>query len=102
VLIMIVAIHVKPEFVEAFKQASIQNATHSIQEAGIIRFDVIQQNDDPARFALIEVYRDAADTARHKETAHYKAWKEAAEPMMAEPRTRSEYSTVFPSVEEWR
>ncbi len=101
-LIMIVAIHIKPEYVEAFKQASVLNAIQSIKEAGVVRFDVIQQNDDPTRFALVEVYRDGEDTAKHKETAHYKAWKEAAEPMMAEPRTRAEYSPVFPAIEGWR
>ena len=66
-----VHIHVKPEFVDAFRQACIENAVNSRKEPGIARFDVLQVADDPARFALVEVYRDAAAPARHRETAHY-------------------------------
>jgi len=99
----IVHIHVrvKPEFVEAFKQASIENARHSVQEPGITRFDVIQQADDPTRFILAEVYRTPDAPAQHKETAHYKAWRDKAEGMIAEPRTRAIYSNVFPPDEGW-
>lgn len=91
-----VHVHVKPEQVEAFKKASIENATNSIQEPGVARFDVIQQADDPTRFGLVEVYRTLDDPARHKETAHYIRWREITEPMMVEPRTRIIYNIVFP------
>lgn len=91
-----VHVRVKPEFVDAFKQATIENAQNSVKEPGIARFDVLQQADDPTRFVLVEVYRTPADPAQHKETAHYKAWRDQAEAMMPEPRTRAIYSNVFP------
>lgn len=96
-----VHVRVKPEFVETFKQVTTENARHSVQEPGIARFDVIQQADDPTRFVLVEVYRDEQAPARHRETAHYNAWKERATDMMAEPRTRVIYSNVFPTDEGW-
>jgi autoinducer 2-degrading protein len=96
-----VYIHIKPEYIEAFKEASIDNARHSIQEPGIARFDVIQQADDPTRFILVEVYRTPEDPAKHKETAQYNQWREIAEPMMAEARTRTIFSNVFPSDPNW-
>jgi autoinducer 2-degrading protein len=86
-----VYIHIKPEYIEAFKEASIDNA----------RFDVIQQADDPTRFILVEVYRTPEDPAKHKETAQYNQWREIAEPMMAEARTRTIFSNVFPSDPNW-
>ena len=87
-LIIHVQIHVKTEFVEAFRQATIENAGHSIREAGIARFDLVQQSDDPTRFVLVEVYRDELAPAAHRETAHYAKWRDAVAPMMAEPRSR--------------
>jgi autoinducer 2-degrading protein len=99
----IVHIHVrvKPEFVEAFKQVTIENARESIQEPGIARFDVIQQADDPTRFVLVEVYRTPHAPALHKTTAHYKAWRDIAEAMVSEPRTRVVYSNIFPPDKGW-
>src|SRR3990170_9062456 len=91
-----VFVHVKADQVEAFKAATVENARHSVQEPGIARFDVIQQQDDPTRFVLVEVYRTPDDPARHKETAHYKQWLNAVEPMMAEPRTNIRYFNIFP------
>jgi len=96
-----VYIRVKPEQVEAFKKVTIDNAQNSIQEPGIARFDVIQQTDDPARFILVEVYRTPNDPAKHKETAHYNRWRQIAEPMMAEPRTRVLYNNLFPADVDW-
>lgn len=96
-----VHVHVKPDQLDAFKQASIENARHSIQEQGILRFDVIQQADDPTRFVLVEVYRTPNDPAKHKETAHYNRWREIAEPMMSEPRTRIIYDNIFPADTSW-
>ena len=96
-----VFVHVKPEHLEAFKAATIENARNSVQEPGIARFDVIQQADDPTRFVLIEVYRTPDDPAKHKETAHYNQWREVCEPLLAEPRTRIVYSNVFPDEQGW-
>ena len=100
-LIVHVHVHVKPECVQAFRQATIENARHSVQEPGIARFDVIQQADDPTRFILVEVYRTPDDPARHKETAHYKTWRDAVADMMAEPRTSVKFANVFPDDAGW-
>ena len=100
-LIVHVHAHVKPEFIEAFKEATITNARHSVQEPGVARFDVIQQADDPARFVLVEVYRTSDAPAQHKETAHYIIWRDAVTPMMAEPRTSVKYSNLFPTDSGW-
>jgi quinol monooxygenase YgiN len=92
-----VHIHVKPDRLDAFIIATKENAEKSAGfEPGVARFDVIQEVDDPSRFLLLEVYRTPEDAARHKETNHYKRWREIAEPMMAEPRTRVVYKNIFP------
>lgn len=96
-----VHVHVKPEFVEAFKQATMENARHSVREAGIARFDVIQQVDDPSRFILVEVYKTSEASAAHKEMAHYKLWRDAVMKMMAEPRQGMRYSNIFPEDAGW-
>jgi len=96
-----IQVHVKLDQIEAFKAATLENARNSLQEPGVARFDVIQQADDPTRFVLVEVYRTADDPARHKETAHYNRWREIAESMLAEPRTRTIYANVFPDEEDW-
>ena len=96
-----VYVHVKPDQIEAFKTATLENARNSIKEPGIARFDVIQQTDDPTRFVLVEVYRTPDDPARHKETAHYSRWREVAEPMLADSRTRIIYSNIFPDDKGW-
>lgn len=100
-LIVHVHVHVKPEFVEAFREATLGNARNSVQEPGIARFDVIQQQDDPTCFILVEVYRAQADTARHKETAHYQTWRDTVADMMAEPRYSVKYDNIFPGDESW-
>lgn len=89
-----VHVHVKPEFVDAFKEASRENARHSVQEPGIAAFEVLQQTDDPTRFLLIEIYREADSQARHRETAHYAAWRDAVAEMMAAPRVPVRYAAV--------
>ena len=99
--ILHVHIHVKPECVEAFKAASAENARNSIREAGVARFDVIQQADDPTRFMLVEAYRSQEAHAAHRETRHYQTWKETVEPMMAEPRKPLKYINVFPLDADW-
>ncbi len=100
-LIVHVHAHVKPEFVEQFRAATAENARNSVREPGIARFDVVQQADDPTRFVLVEVYRDAEAPAAHKQTAHYARWREAVADMLAEPRTSVKYGNVFPEDEGW-
>lgn len=100
-LIVHVFVHVKPDQVEAFRAATIENARNSVQEPGIARFDVIQQSDDPTRFVLVEVYRNAEAPAQHKETDHYKTWRDTVAAMMAEPRTSIKYHNLFPDEVGW-
>jgi quinol monooxygenase YgiN len=88
--------HIKPDRVEAFRAATLENARNSVREPGVARFDVIQQQDDPTRFVLVEVYRTPQDANKHKETAHYQKWRDAVADMMAEPRTSIKYTNVFP------
>ena len=96
-----VHVHVKTDCVEAFRQATIANASQSVKEPGIARFDVIQQADDPTRFVLVEVYRTSEAPAQHKETAHYLTWRDTVTEMMAEPRTSVKYANVFPEDAGW-
>jgi quinol monooxygenase YgiN len=80
---------------------TLANARASVREAGIARFDVAQQADDPTRFMLVEVYRTADAPAKHKETAHYATWRDTVAPMMAEPRTSVKFSNIFPDDAGW-
>jgi len=95
-LVVHVFVHVKPEYLDAFIQATIENSRSSLQEEGIARFDFIQQIDDPTRFVLVEVYRDEQAPTRHKETTHYARWRDSVSEMMAEPRTSIKYTNIFP------
>ena len=97
-LVVHVHVRVKPECVESFKTATLENARQSVREPGIARFDVVQQADDPTRFVLVEAYRSVEATVTHKETRHYQVWRDAVAPMMAEPRSSVKFSTVFPDV----
>lgn len=96
-----VHVSVKPESIEAFRQATIENASASLGEPGVARFDVIQQQDDPSKFVLVEVYRSPEAAAAHKETAHYAKWRDTVAPMMAQPRSSVKYFNVFPGDEGW-
>lgn len=100
-LIVHVHVHVKPEFVDEFRRATIENARSSVQEPGIARFDVVQRQDDASRFVLIEVYRSPDAAAAHKETAHYAKWRDAVAAMMAEPRSSVKYDAVYPDAQGW-
>jgi (4S)-4-hydroxy-5-phosphonooxypentane-2,3-dione isomerase len=91
-----VQVHVKPECLEAFKEATAANARESRRESGIARFDCLQQQDDPTRFVLVEAYREAGAQAQHRETRHYQVWRDAVAPMMAEPRASVKFSPVLP------
>ena len=101
-LIVHVHVRVKPDSIEPFKEATVENARKSMQEPGIARFDVVQNTSDPARFILMEVYRYPEAPAEHKETAHYKNWRNTVADYMAEPRTSIRYTNVFPLDESWR
>ena len=100
-LVVHVQVRVKPEFVEAFRAATVANAEASVKEPGIGRFDVVQRNDDPTRFVLVEVYRNEQAPAQHKETAHYAKWRDTVAPMMAEPRSSAKFTNVFPGDSGW-
>lgn len=95
-LIAHVHVHVKPESIEAFRAASAENARHSIHEPGVVRFEVLQDASDRARFVLVEVFRDAEAAEQHKTTAHYLTWRQAVANMMAEPRTTIQFRRIFP------
>jgi len=96
-----VQIRVKPDCIEAFLVATLANARASIQEAGVVRFDVVQQQDDPTRFVLVEVYRAVEDQARHRLTAHYAACVGTVGDMMETPRSALKYTNVFHVEEGW-
>lgn len=100
-LIVHVHVHVRPDSVADFMEATIENARSSVQEPGIARFDVVQQQDDDTRFVLIEVYRSPDAAAAHKETAHYAKWRDTVASMMAEPRRSVKYNAVFPDSQGW-
>ncbi len=100
-LVVHVHVHVKPESVDAFREATLENARNSVKEPGIVRFDVIQDTEDATRFVLVEVYRTKEAPAAHKETAHYLKWRDAVAPMMAEPRTSRKYVNAFPDDAGW-
>ena len=100
-LIVHVHVHVKPEWVDAFKQATLANARESVQEPGIAGFDLTQQQDDPTRFVLVEAYRNADAPAAHKETPHYQKWRDAVAPMMAAPRSSVKFQNLFPEDRDW-
>ena len=99
--IVLVHVHVKPESLAEFTDAIQDNARNSIQEPGIARFDILQSNDDPTRFILVEVYRTPEDAKKHKETAHYLRWRETVGPWMAQPRQGVRHQSLFPGDEGW-
>ena len=100
---LIVHVHarVKPEWIEAFKAATLENARQSVREPGVAGFDVVQQADDPTRFVLVEAYRTPDAPAEHKATAHYAKWRDAVAPMMAEPRSSLPFTNLFPEDRDW-
>lgn len=98
-LIVHVHVHVRPDRIEAFKEATLANARASLGEPGVLRFDVVQERERPERFVLVEIYRTEEDPARHKETAHYLRWRDAVESMMAEPRQSVKLSPIHPDAE---
>jgi quinol monooxygenase YgiN len=99
--IVLVKVHVKPDSVDRFRSATLDNARNSRMEPGVARFDVLQSREDPTRFVLIEAYRDAEAPAAHKDTEHYRRWNRAVGDMMAEPRTREVLTSVDPDDASW-
>lgn len=98
--VVIVSAHVKEEFVQAFREATFDNASNSILEPGVARFDVYQETNDPTRFVLIEIYRSEDAPNLHRETSHYTHWRDTVENMLVEPRTRTTYNILFPPLTE--
>ncbi len=94
----LVHVRVKPEWIDAFIVATRENHLASINEPGNFRFDVLQQDDDPTRFVLYEAYRTAEDAAAHKQTLHYKDWRNTVADWMAEPRKGVLHRGVFPEL----
>jgi autoinducer 2-degrading protein len=101
-LIVLVDVHVKSDQIEVFRAATIENARNSNMEPGIARFEVLQQQDDPIHFILVEVYRDSAAQASHKETQHYAIWRDTVAEMMAVPRSFVKYDNVYPIDSGWK
>lgn len=99
--VVIVQAHVKPEYLDDFITATVNNASNSLHEPGVARFDFYQQAEDPTHFSLIEVYRSDDAPLRHRETTHYILWKDAVESMLVEPRTKITYNIIFPPEAEW-
>ena len=100
--VVCVHVHVKPENREEFIRASLENASNTVNEPGNLRFDVLQQADDPNRFMLYEVYRDSSAMDAHKETAHYATWRDTVADWMAEPRQGVKHESLFPeAAEQW-
>jgi len=100
-IIVHVYLHAREETISAFKEATIKNAKNSIKEPGIIRFDVLQQEDDSSRFVAVEIFKNERAMLAHKETSHYAEWLKTAVPMLAEPRTRKRYLNHFPDDNGW-
>jgi autoinducer 2-degrading protein len=96
-LIVHVSVHVVPDLLPDFLAATRANASASLAEPGVLRFDVVADLADPAHIVLVEVYRDDAGASAHKETAHYATWRDVVAPMMAVPRTSTKFSDVYPT-----
>jgi len=88
--------HIRSDSVEAFASATLENARHSIREPGIARFDVVQQEDDPTRFVLVEIFAGPEAIESHRGTDHFKKWREATDGLLATPRVVNRYSQLFP------
>ena len=99
-IVTIVHVHVKPEHVSAFIEATRENHERSVQELGNLRFDVLQDDGDPNKFVLYEAYATAASAAAHKETAHYQKWRDTVENWMAKPREGVKHRLLFPAAKQ--
>jgi (4S)-4-hydroxy-5-phosphonooxypentane-2,3-dione isomerase len=100
-LLVHVDIAVLPEQLDAFLTATEKNAVASRDEPGIVRFDVLSDRSDPTHVVLVEIYRDDAAAAAHKDTAHYQRWRDMVAPMMARPRQATRYVNTSPDDSTW-
>jgi len=101
-IVTCVYVHVKPGFVDEFIIASTENHLEAVREPGNLRFDFVQQSDDPCRFMLYEAYETEEASVAHKNTPHYLKWKESVQEMMAEPRKGVKYNILQPdNPEKW-
>jgi (4S)-4-hydroxy-5-phosphonooxypentane-2,3-dione isomerase len=100
-LIVHVDIAVVPEQLDAFLAASQENASASRDEPGVVRFDMLSDRADPGHVVLVEIYRDEAAAAAHKDTAHYQRWRDTVAPMMARPRQAARYVNTSPDDGDW-
>ena len=94
--VTLVHVYVKPEWVNAFIEATRANHEASVQEAGNRRFDVLQDVREPTQFILYEAYASAEDAAAHKQTVHYLKWRDTVAEMMFKPREGIPYQGLFP------
>jgi autoinducer 2-degrading protein len=90
-----VSVHVKPEFIVPFIEATLDNARNTRREPGNLRFDVLRSEDDPNRFFLYEIYRNRESFTRHQDTAHYFRWRDEVTLWMAEPRVGLKFIPLF-------
>lgn len=101
-IVTCVSVQVKPEHIENFIRASVENGRNSVREPGNLRFDVLQCADDPTRFTLYEAYDSEEAAAAHKSTPHYLTWKQTVETWMARPRTGVKHRVLYPDDrEQW-
>lgn len=95
-IVTCVYINVKPDVIDSFINATIANQCESVKETGNLRFDFIQQADNPCRFLLYEAYESEEASAAHKNTSHYLIWRDIVKDYMAEPRQGIKYNIIEP------
>ncbi|MBP7764026.1 MAG: antibiotic biosynthesis monooxygenase [Syntrophaceae bacterium] len=96
-IVTVVSVVVKPEDVDRFIAATLENHRQSREEKGNLRFDVLQHREDPTAFTLYEAYETEEAAAAHKTTAHYLQWRKAVEPWMAGPRRGIAHHVLAPA-----
>ena len=92
-----VLFNVKKECIDKFKEISKENAENSLREEGIVRFDVMQEQDNNSRFILQEIYLSPGEQLKHRETEHFKKWKSQVNDLLVEEYTFIKYTNLFPS-----
>jgi (4S)-4-hydroxy-5-phosphonooxypentane-2,3-dione isomerase len=99
---VLVHIHVKPDYIDPFIEATLDNAVNSYEEAGVVRFDFFQQKDDPSHFTLVEIYYTPEDQQKHRESAHYLRWRDKVTDWMASQRYGVQYNNIYPTDDAWK
>ncbi|ODS53100.1 MAG: antibiotic biosynthesis monooxygenase [Acidobacteria bacterium SCN 69-37] len=100
-ILQLVRLRVKPDAIEAFTAATLDNTRHSRHEPGIVQFALVRQQDDPTRFVIIEAFKDEAAIAAHRQTPHYLRWRDTVPDMLAEPRDVVKADSVDPADADW-